>query len=57
MSDLVKLAYDTGAAYAKTMGYRTIGMQDNPYNPDDEIHLRKAWYRGYSDACRAAEEE
>ena len=57
MSDLVKLAYDTGAAYAKSIGYRTIGMQDNPYNPDDEIHLRKAWYRGYSDACRAAEEE
>lgn len=55
--DTVIQAYDTGVAYAKHMGYKTIGMQDNPYNATEELELRKAWYRGYSDACRTAEEE
>jgi hypothetical protein len=57
MTDPVIKAYDTGADYAKHMGYKTIGMQDNPYNADDELALRKAWYRGYSDACRSAAED
>lgn len=57
MSDLIVKAYVAGANYAKQMGYKTIGMQDNPYNADDELALRKAWYRGYTDACRSAAED
>lgn len=57
MSDLIVKAYVAGADYSKQMGYKTIGMQDNPYNADDELALRKAWYRGYTDACRSAAED
>lgn len=55
--DHIIRAYEAGIDYAKTMGYRTIGQQDNPYNIEDELNMRKAWYRGYSDACRSAAEE